>query len=183
MTRATKTRAIAGVVLAGGQSRRMGRDKADVMFEGRKLLDLAEDNLRQAGCASVYVSGRPERTNGIADKDTDQGPAHAMIDAIEFLGDRYGGALFLPVDMPLLQSFDLQPLISGDTNTCRAWVRHPLPAFIPVSAVLPARDTVRSVKSLLAALPTDWLVVEDGEADRFANINTPAELTAALKMR
>jgi molybdopterin-guanine dinucleotide biosynthesis protein A len=48
---------------------------------------------------------------------------------------------------------------------------------------LPARESVRSVKSLLAALPTTWLAVEDSQADRFANLNTEAELTAALKMR
>ena len=183
MTRAAESAAVAGIVLAGGQSRRMGRDKASVSFAGRTLLEIAEDSLRQAGCASVYVSGRPERPNGIADRETGQGPAHAMIDAIEFLGGRYCGALFLPVDMPLLEPSDLAPLFSGETGTCRAWERHPLPLFVPLSLSLPARESVRSVKSLLAALPTTWLAVEDSQADRFANLNTEAELTAALKMR
>jgi molybdopterin-guanine dinucleotide biosynthesis protein A len=183
MTRAASTRPIAGVILAGGQSRRMGTDKAELEFRGRRLLDLAGDLLSEAGCDSVYVSGRPGLDNAIPDTTSGQGPAHAMLDCLEALGDRIAGILFLPVDMPLLKPADLAPLLDGDPETARAWADHPLPAYVPAAVSRLARDQVRSVRSFLAALPIDWQPLEPGQAARFANLNTQADLTAARKMR
>ena len=45
-----------GVVLAGGQSRRFGRDKALALLDGRPLIDHALAAL--VGCDALAVAGR-----------------------------------------------------------------------------------------------------------------------------
>lgn len=49
---------ILGAILAGGQSRRFGSDKAEALFEGKPLLDHVADALRPQ-CAELVVAGRP----------------------------------------------------------------------------------------------------------------------------
>jgi molybdopterin-guanine dinucleotide biosynthesis protein A len=49
---------LSGVVLAGGASRRMGRDKAWVEVDGQPLIIRAVDMLRELGVAEVFISGR-----------------------------------------------------------------------------------------------------------------------------
>jgi molybdenum cofactor guanylyltransferase len=46
-----------GAILAGGQSRRFGSDKAEALFEGRPLLDHVADALRPQ-CEELLVVGR-----------------------------------------------------------------------------------------------------------------------------
>ncbi len=46
-----------GAILAGGQSRRFGSDKAEALFEGRKLIDHVADALRPQ-VAELVVAGR-----------------------------------------------------------------------------------------------------------------------------
>jgi molybdenum cofactor guanylyltransferase len=183
MTRAADSGPVAGVVLAGGQSRRMGTDKADIVFVGARLIDIARDALKRVGCSAVFVSGRSGESDGIPDRAAGNGPAHAMLDCLDFIGDDYRGALFLPVDMPLLEAINLTPLIRKTDGLCRAWAEHPLPVFIPSGLARPAHTQVRSVKSLLATLPVVWMRIPEGQRGRFANLNTQADLTNACKLR
>jgi molybdopterin-guanine dinucleotide biosynthesis protein A len=46
-----------GAILAGGQSRRFGSDKAEALVEGKALLDHVTDALRPQ-CAELIVAGR-----------------------------------------------------------------------------------------------------------------------------
>ncbi len=48
---------ILGAVLAGGESRRFGSDKAEALLDGRRLLDHAADSLAPF-CENVVVVGR-----------------------------------------------------------------------------------------------------------------------------
>lgn len=49
--------AFSGVVLAGGSSSRMGRDKALIDLGDRRLIEVAAEALRGAGAAEVFVVG------------------------------------------------------------------------------------------------------------------------------
>jgi len=50
--------AFAALILAGGESRRMGRDKAWVEWAGQPLIRLAVEKVRALGLAETYISGR-----------------------------------------------------------------------------------------------------------------------------
>jgi len=177
MTRELNCPTIAGVVLAGGQSSRMGRDKANLEYQGQSFLDRAQSLLLTVGCSPVLISGRPDLPGGIQDHLPGQGPALSMLDALTAVSPECKGVLFIPVDMPLLQSVDLLPLISGQSGKGCAWINHPLPTFIPTQMGMPSRSDVRSVKYLLACLEIDWLDLPADRDVHFSNVNSPEDLT------
>ncbi len=52
---------LSAVILAGGESKRMGRDKTFIELAGRTLLALAVEKVRRLGVAEIFISGRPGR--------------------------------------------------------------------------------------------------------------------------
>ena len=46
------------VILAGGESKRMGQDKAWMQLEGKSLLQLAVENIRETSIQEIFISGR-----------------------------------------------------------------------------------------------------------------------------
>lgn len=146
-----------GIVLAGGQSSRMGRDKALLRWGGVSLLDRASDQLRLAGAARVIVCGRDAEGSGVVDVSPGQGPLSALAQLVAVLED--GNVLVVPVDMPLLSPALLGTL--ADTSMqCAAIEGHPLPMWLRVDAASrqvlaqldagPPRD--RSLRRLQQAL-------------------------------
>lgn len=93
----------AGFVLAGGQSRRMGCDKALTPFAGEPLIFHALKLLRDAGFEPGIAGARGDLTRFapvIADVEPDPGPLGGMCAALATcLAPR---AVFIPVDLPLL---------------------------------------------------------------------------------
>ena len=166
---------LAGVVLAGGRSSRMGQDKAMLPFRGRPLIDHMIDLLHSAGCNDVFVSGQRTGYKCIPDSTPDQGPAVAMRHVLQEL-DVYPGVLFVPVDMPLLTPDFLQRLLAQKRGAYfDGW---PLPAYI-------ARAPVQS-----EATAVHWFLTEMGilpvpcpkDAEKFlVNLNTPDEWKKVVK--
>ncbi len=80
--------AFTGAVLAGGASRRMGRDKALMPVRGRPMACIVADVLREAGAAEVVVVGgdRPALTRlGLdvrADRWPGEGPLGGLLTAL-----------------------------------------------------------------------------------------------------
>jgi molybdopterin-guanine dinucleotide biosynthesis protein A len=101
---------IAGIVLAGGASRRMGRDKATVrMPNGELLLDRAVRHLQEAGADEVVVATGTAGRLGelpwteVGDGDhAGQGPLAGLVAACSVLAAADPGcvALVLAVDLP-----------------------------------------------------------------------------------
>jgi len=177
MTRVAEPR-LFGIVLAGGQSSRMGEDKAGLVWKDRTLLEHAESTLGAAGCDTVLVSGRPDLANGFADSREQAGPAHALLDALDQLPDDARGFLAIPVDMPLVNPADLIPLVHQRSNTPCAWQEHPLPLFLPATAHDEAREDVWSIRKLIAEMGVVWLPLDEQREARLRNINTPEEFAA-----
>ena len=96
-----------GFVLAGGQSARMGADKALVEFRGRPLIAHALDILAAAGVPAFIAGARTEsaaRLNAYAsvipDIEPGRGPLTGVCSALTSTVAEW--AVFLPVDVPLL---------------------------------------------------------------------------------
>lgn len=138
-----------GFVVAGGLSRRMGRDKALLSWEGTTLLDHAIARLRES-CDGVRLLSGPEPR--YADRglpvDTDLVRDVGAIAALHTALERaQGGALLLAVDLPhvpvallrrlveLVRDFDAvvpvspggpEPLCAAYGPACREAVRRAL---------------------------------------------------------
>jgi molybdopterin-guanine dinucleotide biosynthesis protein A len=96
-----------GFVLAGGQSSRMGSDKALVVFAGRPLIAHAIETLSDAGLTVAIAGARPELESTLAahapvvrDPQPGLGPLAGICAALEVASSR--SVVFLPVDLPLL---------------------------------------------------------------------------------
>ncbi|MGH9591177.1 MAG: molybdenum cofactor guanylyltransferase [Terracidiphilus sp.] len=93
----------AGFVLAGGESRRMGRNKALAEFAGEPLILRALKLLRDAGLRPRIAGARAELGQFapvIADAEPGRGPLAGVCAALAFCQDPR--AVFVPVDLPLL---------------------------------------------------------------------------------
>lgn len=92
-----------GFVLAGGESRRMGRDKALVNFSGEPLLARALGILRAAGL-ETKIAGARTALDRFAPVVPDAEPGHGPLGGIcaALASCKTKLAVFLPVDLPLL---------------------------------------------------------------------------------
>ncbi|MGV3484624.1 MAG: molybdenum cofactor guanylyltransferase [Planctomycetaceae bacterium] len=177
--------ALLGVVLAGGKSSRMGRDKATLPHAaGGDFLEYAISRLAQL-TSHVAVSGRESPVPAamtIADQSPSLGPAMAVWSAVRFAVEAgYSSILVTPVDMPDLDSQHLQRLVdsaASDKPTCASFdgrTAHPLVAIYPVCLAAEleavARSERRSLQAWLAQRPLT-LVPLPVSAQR--DCNTPA---------
>lgn len=96
-----------GFVLAGGQSARMGRDKALLQFAGRPLITHALAVLARAGLSAAIAGAAPSAWAALSsfspvvqDAAPRKGPLSGICAALAATSARY--AVFLPVDLPFL---------------------------------------------------------------------------------
>lgn len=115
---------LAGLVLAGGRSSRMGRDKATLMHpDGRTLVRRCCDLLREAGCATVAVSlrgdqeipdslGELEPVEIVRDPEgASVGPIAGMVAAMRL--HPHADWLILACDLPRLDAATLKHLVAA----------------------------------------------------------------------
>jgi molybdopterin-guanine dinucleotide biosynthesis protein A len=185
------------VILAGGQSRRMGRDKAWLLVEGKPLIARQIALARKIGAAEVFISGR-------AGTDYRALECPVLVDRVENAGPLAGTEaalaasstpllLVLAVDLANMTAPVLQLLAAACTPTCGAVPRvagqiEPLAAFYPRTALEIARaqlDTgsyaVRDFAARCVELNLARFVdLPAHHAANFANWNTPADQTSPL---
>ena len=186
---------LAGLVLAGGRSRRMQADKATLAFAGESQLARAM-RLVAARTRCAYVSVRPDqreeaeraRWPQVEDRLVDMGPAAGILAAQETLPDH--AWLVVAVDLPLLDDATLAALIaardpaapatayrsSGDglpEPLCAIWEpssHAPLSAFVAGGRSCPRKFLLTHGATLVTLATPDAL----------ANVNTPDDYAAAL---
>jgi molybdopterin-guanine dinucleotide biosynthesis protein A len=201
---------IMGAILAGGQSRRMGQDKAMLLIHGEPLLARAIRTVRTV-TPEVAIIGPPERAAlapgapVIPDRWPGAGPLGGIATALQALTSE--AVLVVGCDMPFLNAALLRYLIelsqgAGDVApvsqpTAGAVVvrlegqAHPLHAVyhkscLPTLEAQLAAGDLR-VQRFLARLQVRY--VEPPELDRFDpehrsafNANTPEEWEQALRL-
>jgi molybdopterin-guanine dinucleotide biosynthesis protein A len=171
--------AVAGFVLAGGKSSRMGRDKALLPWGEGTLVDHVAEVVR-AGVGNVTVIGRD-----VSDLVAGQGPLAGLWTALA--GTDASWALIAAVDMPNLTIGFVRELAEAarrseaDAVVCEVQGRlHPLCAAYH-RGLLPAVEAAVRSKSLkmhdfLSTIRVErWPVFDP---DLLANLNTPEELLA-----
>jgi len=94
------------VLLAGGESRRMGTDKATFPFRGKPLWQIQLETLRRLRPAEIFLSvrtdpsWRPRDVQFIADVPPSRGPLSGI--AASLVNIRTAHLLVLAIDMPFM---------------------------------------------------------------------------------
>ena len=97
---------ISAVLLAGGESRRMGKDKATLLFRGRPLWKIQFDLLRTLQPEEIFISARvdppwrPSNVQFVSDEPPSRGPLSGLSATLARISTDY--LLALAVDMPLM---------------------------------------------------------------------------------
>jgi molybdopterin-guanine dinucleotide biosynthesis protein A len=187
-----------GVVLAGGESRRMGRDKATLTLDGELLWRRQIRVLREAGAASVAIVRAPDQpalandVPHLRDQIRDVGPLAGLHAALAAPGASL--VAVLAVDLPRIDASWFNTLLSYCTETTGAIVQHagrfePLAAFYPRAALpqlehlLAQRNhRLQSLAALLVAAQMIAPVTLPSEAlTALANWNFPSDLPASAR--
>ena len=113
-------RTFCGIVLSGGKSSRMGRDKSEILIDKRSFLEIQLEKLMSLGLPGIYVSGKDSPctfAESIPDIIPDRGPLGGLYSSFLKCSDRYQYALVLGVDLPLITTETLTALIDAHTKS------------------------------------------------------------------
>ena len=184
---------ISAVLLAGGQSRRMGRDKATILFRGKPLWQIQLETLRKLEPAEIFVSARtdpvwrPSDVQFVPDIPPSRGPLSGLAASLDRVGTTH--LLALAIDMPWMTKEYLKSLCArmspgrGIVPTI-AGHAEPLAAIYPRESALSFQDALRgpdfSLQSVIRDLVSSGKLAEQSvtEAHRklFLNANVASEL-------
>jgi molybdopterin-guanine dinucleotide biosynthesis protein A len=175
------------VILAGGQSTRMGTDKATVELEGQRLIDILIGRFADKA-GRILLSAREDYHTGLEfisdDPDAPGGPVGGIFSVAARLRD-IGGFVTVPVDAPYAPADLIERLAaSGGCAVAGHGERiHPTFAYWRCDAVNRVRDSHEPVER---APSLQWLARQCGAATvrwpdpaPFVNINRPEDLRAA----
>ncbi|MFT6897077.1 MAG: molybdopterin-guanine dinucleotide biosynthesis protein A [Paraglaciecola sp.] len=119
-----------GVVLAGGQSKRMGSDKALLTLNGENMLSRTVHCLQQANAKDVIISRNKPSEPGLRDIHANKGPLSGIHTAA--LNMPHLDLLLVPVDLPYLHYQELQQLCQySQKHHCSSYfTEHNLPIYL-----------------------------------------------------
>lgn len=187
------------ILLAGGRSSRMGRDKARLEFHGRPLWQHMHALLLAAGCSRVWISGDPSLAAGtpvavgdfVPDRVADLGPLGGLDSVCHRNGAVAGDTwLVVPVDLPLLTVAALAPLCEAADAPSAHYAGHALPAVFRntpelrnalASCLASDRRRDHSFIALHAALGARVLALPAEHEAALTNTNTPGEWADVLR--
>jgi molybdenum cofactor guanylyltransferase len=181
------------VLLAGGESRRMGQDKSTVLFRGKALWRIQIDLLRKLEPAELLISARtdpswrPNDCQFVPDRSPSNGALSGLSAALQRM--RCGHLLGLAIDMPFMSTEYLRslcdkaepgrgvlPMIDDRAEPLAAI--YPRTADVDVNAALRGTDFSLQtlVRKLVAADKLQTVPVKEAEREFFRNINEPADV-------
>jgi molybdopterin-guanine dinucleotide biosynthesis protein A len=190
------------IVLSGGQSRRMGRDKATLPFGDESMLSRVVRIVGQKVDVVCVAAARgqalpplPSNVVVVRDDVADRGPLGGLLAGLAHLAERVDAVLLVGCDAPLLEPKLIERLfeILGDAQAVAPVDHH---HDYPLLAVY--RTTIRDVvarrlasddlamTSLLDEIRARRVDVEtlrevDPELTSLMNVNTTPQYQAALK--
>lgn len=187
-------------VLAGGQSTRMGADKALVEFDGRTLLERALSLARNV-CGDVQIVGGKEKFARYGDAIEDEFPQHGPLGGIHaaLRASTSDLNLMLAVDMPLVEVRFLEflfeeagrnqgavvtiPRAAGAWQTLCAVYRKPF-ADLAEQALRAGKNKIDPLfrETTIQILDEPALTKHNFSLNMFRNVNTPEELEGAARL-
>ena len=192
-------RPLAGAVLAGGRSQRMGRDKATLRYAEETLLQRQIRNLHEAGVSEVLVGLNRERP-GLASTlenarpiwdPTHPAEAGPILGLATALAEAHADLVaVVAVDLPALSPRWWRHLRSLTTPGRGAVGRHADGGFEPLAAIYPkgaAREVVARLREshfalqplIRAGLRQGWLrawTIPTAWSAQLANWNHPGDV-------
>lgn len=196
---------IGGLVMAGGNSSRMGRDKAAIHPYGRDkpcFLRMAFDLLEKV-VTPCFVSCAKGRAYAgypcLEDSLENCGPAAGIAQGLQFaMQNNLSGLLVVACDLPLLDEEHLLRLLRHHANSLQntiasvyrnAQTQKPeMLAAIYTTRALPLLQTAlarreRALKLILPAERINFLLYDGKEAPAFLNCNTEEDLRKLTEFR
>lgn len=117
ISKGNNTSSLNGLVLAGGKSKRMGKDKGSIEWHGKEQRFFAADLLGEL-CDRVFISCRPDQERSLGsdyqalpDTFLGLGPFGGILSALR--SDREKAWLVIACDLPLLDERTLSFLIEN----------------------------------------------------------------------
>lgn len=118
----------AAIVLVGGQSTRMGTDKASLVVDGVAMGDRVVLAARQAGISTIVLAGTTEvpDATGATPNANPQGPLAGVVGAWESLqtGPSYDPVVVLSCDLPWLVAEVIEQLVESSAAHTHGAVAH-----------------------------------------------------------
>ena len=184
---------ISAVLLAGGKSRRMGEDKATVLFQDMPLWEIQLDLLRKLQPDELFISAqsdppwRPADVQFVADEQPSRGPLSGIAATLSQITAEHLFAL--AIDMPFMTENYLRGLCQRIERN-RGVVPVIEDRFEPLAAIysrvagldftaaLSGSDfSLQSlVGKLIAAGKLEPIQVSEKEKAFFRNLNEPGDL-------
>ena len=173
------------LLLAGGKSARMGKNKAELLYEGRTFLEHMLDKARQLGIERFYISGYDsprEDVRTIWDHYEDRGPLGGLHACMKAMDTPY--CLVLPVDAPKLPQNILEALLTRHESQTGEKVliwehgvrQEPLIAIYPVAMADTIEDLIREHSAPVFRALSVWGYEQyrlEMEEEQIINVNTP----------
>ena len=194
---------ISGIVLAGGQSRRLGRDKALEPVQGQPLIQRVIQRVRQVSCETVVVVADQSRGDALP-LDVDTRIALDIYPGGGSLGGIFSGLSAAQEDWGVVVACDM-PFLNLALLRYLAGLREDADAVVPVlegrpepthslysKACLPHIEARLKANDLkisgffddvrVTYVPEDDIARFDPDYLSFFNINSPADLEKALAL-
>ena len=181
------------VLLTGGESRRMGRDKATIEFHGQPLWRRQLQILRELNPKQIFVSARtapswlPSTLELLLDEPPSRGPLSGLAQALGRMQTTH--LVALAVDMPFLTSSELQCLchlvkagagvvpVMGDRAEPLAAI-YPREVLNDFASALGGTDfSLQSlVRELAKSGKIELVPIEEARRDLYRSVNEPGDL-------
>jgi len=113
----TRNLPFVGVVLNGGRSVRMGTNKANLLLDGKTLLELSALKLKEASASSILIVGNALieefeiEATVIKDRWPNEGPLGGILTALQFLQGTDLPVVIVACDFPELDTEEITNLV------------------------------------------------------------------------
>lgn len=160
---------LGAIILCGGGSRRMGRDKALLDWDGRRAVDRVADLARAAGAEALVAAGADLGLPWVPDDEAGAGPVGGVLAGARVLGT--ARLLVLAVDAPTVRVEDLSPLLALGGF----YEGLPVPMVVDVAALPADAQASWPLRRLVERAGLKALPVPEGALARLRGANTPEE--------